>query len=219
MATPGMTIQGDKDLIIMLDTLGVRVFKKHLRRIIRAESTPILKTAKTRAKAVTTGTKGSSSTGLLWKSLGTRTALIGTAKIKTEQGFRNVGGGSGMTSAIGPRRGQGRLVLVSAVKKRAGKRGVRRARRGKRAQLLSGRLSKVALRATTKAERKEFGMVFRNPSRYAHLVEGGRKQGKTGVVAARPFMKPAFDAHRNRAVVQVMRRLRSVVLIEARKRA
>ncbi len=212
MATPGMTIQGDAKLIAALNTIGAKVFKKHLRRIVRTEATPILQTAKINAKAQTTGKQDSTSTGLLWKSLGTRTALLGTTKVLTDRGFRNVGGGTGMNAAIGPRRGMGRLVLVPERVKKSG-------RRGSKAKLLQSRFSKVILKATSRKERKAFRMVFRNPTRYAHLVEGGRKEGKTGVVAARPFMLPAFAAHRNVALRKVMRQLEKAVMLEARRSA
>lgn len=199
MATPGMTIRGDEKLIRALNTIGDKVFKKHLRAILRKEARPIANTAKQFAKRFAV-------TGLLWKSLGVQTSTLGLKRVQTDRGFRTVGTSQGMNSAIGPQRGKGRLVLDPKGKRQSDR-------------LLAAKFSRIILRATSRKERKKFGMVFRNPTRYAHLVEGGRKSGNRGIVAARPFIRPSFDKHRNTVIQKVIRGLMRAVAMEARRSA
>lgn len=77
----GMTLKGDRKLRKLFNTLGERVQRKVLRAAVSASATPVLKSARSKAKR---------RTGLLKKSLG--------RKVATNKKRQSV------TAVIGPRR-------------------------------------------------------------------------------------------------------------------
>lgn len=56
---------------------------------------------------------------------------------------------------------------------------------------------------------------LRVPSRYAHLVEGGRKSGPYGSVSPRPFINPAFESTKS----AVLTKYKSLLEAETMKAA
>lgn len=200
MAVPGIKIEGDAELIRMLNGLGDKVYKKHLRRIMRSEGAVIVKVAKANLKVMLATSEDS--TGLLVRSLGAQVTVLGISKVKTDRGYRHRGSMTGMTVAIGPRRGMGRLVLDPKAKKQSDR-------------LLGAKQSSLVYKATTQKQRKQWGMVFRNPSRYAHLVEKGIAGKGRASTGAKPFIRKTYMSQRSSSINKVKRELWRAIKTEA----
>lgn len=102
-------------------------------------------------------------------------------------------------ATIGPRTGFGRLAI------RLDKEGKKKLRRAQIAHVRAGGGSKP---------------VYADPVKYAHLVEGGRKESsKTGGVAPRPFMRHSYLRSRDIMAGTLRTEIRNGIEREARKLA
>lgn len=192
-------IQGEKDIIRALNQLGPRIERKVMRtaltkagRILAKEAKNILKSSRGEFR---------DSHGILWRSIGVKT--------KTTR--------AGITYAvIGPQRRRGRWIVPIADKRKKGR--VRfKAMTSQQAarSLLSGQ-TVGGLSATRRERTGKGGMrrrQFRNPTKYAHLIEFG-----TARSAKHPFMRPAWSRFGGDiALGKIRSELKKQIPIEARK--
>ena len=189
-------IFGVKEALFAFRELPRRVHFKHLRIALNAGGGIIRDRAATFARR---------DTGLLAKSLG--------VKVKIPDASFNVAHhGKPAYAVIGPKRKSGRFMRLNS---KGLLKGFGSAQKGLVAE--RKRLNeKVKTLNPLKRERaavKNVGLMFpdavyRNPSRYAHLVEKGHRKGQGRSAAkAYPFLAPAVAATKGQVIAKVQEKL------------
>lgn len=194
------SISGEKDIIRTLDALGPRVERRVMRTALTKAGRVIAKEIKTKLKG-----KGFKDThGVLWRSIGVR--------VKTNRR-------TGITYAvIGPQRKKGKWIVK--IRDKRTKDGTRpKAMTSQQAgrALLSGTAvgGLSAIRRGRSAGGKSMRRSFRDPVKYAHLIEFG-----TARSAKHPFMRPAWASKGGQTALRdITKTIRPLLDAEIRKLA
>lgn len=191
---------------VAMQSLPRRVGLRHLRIALNAWGGVVKGVAQSLARE---------ETGLLRKSIGVKVII-------PDASWNVAHHGKPSRVIVGPKRKSGRFMRV---KKSGGLAGFGKAQRAlvaERKRLATGGVRPLAReRAAVRSVAQAFaGARYRNPSRYAHLVEKGHKRGK-GRSSARayPFIAPAQRAGNTRGLSALARKLREGIEQEARKLA
>lgn len=185
---PAIQIFGVEEALYALTELPRRVRFKHLRIALNAGGGIVSRAAASRARRVT---------GLLAKSIGVKVVI-------PDASFNEAHHGKPAQAIIGPKRKSGRFMRVSAAGNLIGFGKAQKALQAKRKQLAGFGIHPLAREqiAVAMTKQAEQGAIYRNPSRYAHLVEKGTKRSR-----AFPFLAPAIAATRAQVVETIGRKL------------
>lgn len=189
---------------IAMQQLPRRVGLRHLRIALNAWGGVVKEVAQSLARE---------ETGLLRKSIGVKVII-------PDASWNVAHHGRPSRVIVGAKRKSGRMMRV---KKSGGLAGFGKAQRAlvaERKRLETSGVKPLAReRAAVKGVLQAFsGARYRNPTRYAHLVEKGHKKGK-GRASARayPFIAPAQKAGNTRGLAKLAQKLRQGIEEEARK--
>lgn len=185
-----------RQLLRALEELPRRVAFKHMRIALNAWGGVVRDVAKTHVRE---------ETGLLKKSLSVK-VIIPPASFNVAHHDRP------SRVLVGPRRKSGRMMRKTARGRLVGLGAAQRLLKAERARLAAAGVrplerEKAAVKAVLEAMP---AAVYRNPTRYAHLVEKGTKRSK-----AYPFLAPAILAGETAALEKLRHKLAEGVAAEA----
>jgi hypothetical protein len=211
MSNVRLNISGFKELSQALGEMTPRMADAAARKAVRAAARPVVLQARANLAALPL----TDSTGLLSRSLGVKVRKY-KGRRQPARGFGFVGSSktqrmyaaAGITMAIiGPRKGFGAYV-----------------------QRLYGYGAAKGV-ATRVADRQQTKLVYSDPVKYAHLIEGGVKPHSIGKgsslkkgrargaihsgFAAMPWLEPAINSRRNECLAIMQRVFREALAQEA----
>lgn len=196
-----ITVSGVKQTLEAFSALPKRIRRKHLTIAMNAGGGIV----RDRASQIVRR-----QSGLLSKQLGVK--VSGTKSIGQDDS-------KPVTASVGAKRRAGRFMRL----KGTGLKGfgvAQRALTAERKRLKAeGKLPPLQReRAAVAAIAKQHSdAIYRNPSRYAHLVEKGHKKGKgRGAAQAYPFLTPALNQTKSQAVAKIGDKLKQGFSEEAK---
>lgn len=193
-------LHGVQDALRAFDELPRRVRFKHLRIALNAGGGLI----RDRAKAIVRR-----DSGLLSKSLGVKVSI-------PDASFNKAHHGKPAYAVIGPKRKSGRMMRVNRKGKLQGFGAAQKELVAERKRLAKdGKLSplKRELVAKKAVLKKHADAIYRNPSRYAHLVEKGH--GGPRPAKAYPFLSTAVAQTKGAVIAKVSEKLAAGIQQEA----
>lgn len=196
---------GTDQAYMALQAMPARVRFLHVRKALSKAGGIIRDSARTFVRKAT---------GLLAKSLSVKPPVI------PDSSYNKAHHGRPAYVIVGPKRKAGRFLRINKKNALRGFGAAQKALVAERKRLASGKIGKPLERerAAVAATLKTFAdAVYRNPSRYAHLVEKGHARGKGRSAAPpHPFLAPAIAASRGRVIASVAGLLSVGVEQEAR---